>query len=222
MNKHYTIFLCIVISLIFILVTLGAYQNGINVGKKEVEKIDTRVTLIRVPDNVYTEVKDFSSIKYGTTETTLETEPFTYDKEDGFKPLDCALSEELQHYTYTLCKVYNVDFRLVMAFMYVESGYNAEAVSNTNDYGLMQINAISYDYLHRNLGISSLLNPYQNIHSGIFIIHTLFEKYGDATKVCMAYNHGEGSAADLWNAGIFSTEHSRRIIEKYAEYCENS
>lgn len=215
-------FFASILSIIIILTCaiLGAYSLGFNTGKKEIEKIDTRVTLIRVPENVYAEVKDFNSIKYDTTGAALETEPFHYNKDNGFKPIDCALSEELQRYTYSLCEIYSVDFRFVMALMYVESGYNAEAVSSTNDYGLMQINAISYDYLHRNLGISTLLNPYQNIHSGIFILHNLFEKYGDAAKVCIAYNHGEGSAADLWEAGIFSTEHSRRIMEKYQEYCK--
>lgn len=68
-----------------------------------------------------------------------------------FTPLDCALPEELQEFTFYLSKGYYIDFSFVMGLMYCESSFQTEIVSGTNDYGLMQINACNNEWLAEDL-----------------------------------------------------------------------
>lgn len=135
-----------------------------------------------------------------------------------FTPLECELSEDLQEYTYYLCKDYEVDYCFVMGLMFTESAFVADSISITDDYGLMQINACNADYLEDKLGIADLLEPYQNIQAGLYILKGLFEKYGNESLVCMAYNMGEYGASQLWDSGIYSTIYSEKVIAKAQEY----
>lgn len=141
--------------------------------------------------------------------------------EADFIPIDCKLSYELQEYTYYLCQAYYIDFNFVMALMFTESSFNAAAVSATNDYGLMQINACNHKQLEDKLGITDIMEPYQNIRAGLYILRGLFEKYDDASRVCMAYNLGEYGASVLWDKGIYSTSYSNKILAKADEYASN-
>ena len=151
------------------------------------------------------ELTDLSNFKYEKT---------VYD----FVPLDCELSDDLQEYAWMLCESNNVSFSLLMAIMKQESGYNPHLISNTNDYGLMQINKINHEWLAEALGITDFLDPKQNIKAGVYILKLLFEKYDDTKKVLMAYNMGEGNAKKYWEGGIFETEYCEKVLINLSEY----
>ena len=156
---------------------------------------------------------------YGTRDgKTLTDDGFLVSKESDFTPIDCALSEELQEYTYYLCQAYYIDFDFAMALMFTESSFNTDVVSTANNYGLMQINACNFAELEKQLGLSDIKEPCQNIRAGVYILRGLFEKYDDAAKVCMAYNLGEYGAAVLWDKGIYRTAYSDKVINTAAEY----
>lgn len=131
--------------------------------------------------------------------------------------IPCELGIEEQEFVYYLCENYNLDYYFVMALMYVESGYNPNIISSTNDYGLMQINACNHAWLSKELGITDFLDPYENIKAGCFVLRLLFEKYQDPSIVAMAYNMGEDGAQRLWNNGIYSSAYSKKIIARQAE-----
>ena len=138
---------------------------------------------------------------------------------------DISLSAELQEYTYNRCEELGlvapgVDYPTVLALMSKESGYTAEAVSGTGDYGLMQINTVNHGWLREELGITDFLDAEQSIDAGTEMLARLSEKYGDPHKVLMAYNMGEGGAAKLWAQGITSSEYSRDIMALRAEILE--
>lgn len=94
----------------------------------------------------------------------------------------------------------------------LKAAFNSKAVSSTNDYGLMQINAINHkentDYL----------DPYDNVEQGIKALHKLAKKYNEADLVLMCWNCGETGARKLWEQGIYSTEYSRKVLETKLEY----
>ena len=161
-----------------------------------------------------------TSTPYGTRDgKALRGEPpYEYLSDSDFVPIDCGLSEDLQEYTYYLCEAYYIDFEFVMALMYTESSFNADIVSGTNDYGLMQINKCNHAELTDKLGITDLTEPYQNIRAGVYILRRLFEKYDDAAKVCMAYNMGEYGASVLWEQGVYETAYSNKVLAKADEY----
>lgn len=138
--------------------------------------------------------------------------------EYDFVPIECELPYELQEYTYYICKAYYIDFNFVMALMFTESSFKTDVVSSTNDYGLMQINACNHKVLEDKLGITDIMEPYQNIRAGLYILRGLFEKYDDASRVCMAYSLGEYGASVLWDKGVYSTSYSNKILAKADEY----
>ena len=95
----------------------------------------------------------------------------------------------------------------------VQAGnFQADVISTTNDYGLMQINQKNHEWLSNAVGVTDFLDPYQNIQAGIYILGTLFEKYDDPHKVLMAYNMGESGASKLWDQGIYQSKYSQRVI----------
>lgn len=129
-----------------------------------------------------------------------------------FESWDIPLSDDLQQHIHSLCEEYNISYAMVVAMIDVESNFNSKAVSSTNDYGLMQINAINHkentDYL----------DPYDNVEQGIKALHRLAKKYNEADLVLMCWNCGETGAKKLWKQGIYSTEYSEKVIEKKLKY----
>ena len=139
----------------------------------------------------------------------------------SFIPLpDLSMDADLQEFTYYLSAAYEVDYSLILALIDVESGFNPTAISSTGDYGLMQINQCNAGYLQERVGAADLLNPYDNIKGGVYILRGLFEKYGDSARVLMAYNMGERGAARLWGQGIFESNYSKSVLQRQADFNE--
>ncbi len=136
-----------------------------------------------------------------------------------FKEVDIPLNKDEQEFLYILSKDYKISYPLLLGLIDLESSFNRDEISSTNDYGLMQINAVNHEWLKRNLEFNDILDPYNNIRSGTFILSQLFNKYnGDETKVLMAYNMGEGGAKKLWDRGVNESAYSRRVLEKKLKY----
>lgn len=161
------------------------------------------------------EPKNEPVVLYGTIEYVESTNMHEWETDADFQAVDCVLDVDVQEFTYYLAYGYKIDFYLLMALMEQESLYKADTISGSGDYGLMQINKCNHEWLSEELGITDFLDPYQNIMAGTYEIYRLFEKYGDTNKVLMAYNMGESGARKLWNQGIYETEYTRSIAEKY-------
>ena len=112
-----------------------------------------------------------------------------------FRRLDVPMDSVLQEFTYDLCWRHKIDFTLIMAMIKVESNFKPDAISETDDYGLMQINKINHPRLVAKFGITDFLDPHANIVAGTSIVKELFNKYHTPEKVLMAYNMGEAGAA---------------------------
>lgn len=160
----------------------------------------------------FSEVEPYGTIDGKTFNWGL-AENWTSGAELGFIPLEVELDEELQEFIYCLSYGYNIDYAFVMGLIEAESTYQVNAVSSTNDYGLMQINTVNHNWLKEKLGVTDFLDPYQNTRSGIYILRNLFEKYEDPEKVLMAYNMGETGAKRLWDKGIYETDYTNKVIK---------
>lgn len=132
--------------------------------------------------------------------------------EQTFIPLDVPLEKSLQKDIFYLAHSYDLEFTFVMGLIQQESGFNPSIVSETKDWGLMQINEINHSWLKDTLKINNFLNPYQNIQAGMYMLSELFEKYQKPHAVLMAYNLGETGAKRLWKQKIHSTKYSRNIL----------
>lgn len=135
---------------------------------------------------------------------------------------DVPLSDSLQRYIYEICADENVPVTLVMAMIEHESGFDPEAVSPTDDYGLMQINAVNHEWLKEEYRCADMMNPYQNVFCGISIISSYIDKYGELDKALMAYNMGNYGAQKAWKNGVTNIAYSEEILSLMKEYEEVS
>ena len=133
--------------------------------------------------------------------------------------LNVPLDEDLQDYIYALCNKYGIvdNYTLVYALIEHESAFDSTAISKTDDYGLMQINICNHEYLREELGIVDFLDPYDNVHGGIYLLSTLLHKY-DASAALMAYNMGEDRANKLWRRGVYTSTYAMRILDLEEKY----
>ena len=122
---------------------------------------------------------------------------------------DVPLSHDLQDYIRELCNENGIPMSLVIAMIDVESSFNPNAVSSTDDYGLMQINKCNHGWL-RKQGVTDILDPYQNVYGGITILSQCYN--GNMSKALMSYNLGTGGASELWSEGVYSTYYSRLVL----------
>lgn len=131
---------------------------------------------------------------------------------------DVPLSHRLQDFIYEMCAEEHVPMSLIIAMIDHESKFNPEAVSATNDYGLMQINEVNHDRLEEQYQCADMFNPYQNVFCGIKVIGSYIATYEDYTKALMAYNMGNYGAKKAWANGITSTAYTDLILGLMQEY----
>lgn len=128
------------------------------------------------------------------------------------------LSHNLQRYIYEVCADENVPVSLVIAMIDQESKFDPEAVSETEDYGLMQINTINHEWLAEEYRTADMLDPYQNVFCGIKMIGSYIQNYKDYSSALMAYNMGDYGAKKAWENGIKSTSYSEGILALMQQY----
>lgn len=161
-----------------------------------------------------------STRKYGDSDVLEEEISIDWSKNDetNFKPIDIDLDENIQEFIYLLCEGYNINYSFVLALIDQESSFTINAVSETGDYGLFQINEVNHEELKNKLGITNVSDPYENTRAGMFILRKLFEKYKEPAKVLMAYNMGETGAKILWDNNVFSTSYTDRVLKLQKKY----
>lgn len=123
------------------------------------------------------------------------------------------LDYDLQMTMQACCEKYGVPYALALAVADVESRFDPTATSGTNDYGLMQINQVNHGWLLEQ-GIDPM-TPAGNIEAGVLFLSDYLTAYGDPELAVMAYNCGPSGAQNLWAAGTYSTDHSRKVMDRF-------
>ena len=120
------------------------------------------------------------------------------------------LETKYQNYLWKMCKKYKVTkyYKMLMAQMYHESGFNQNCISSTSDYGLMQINSCNHKWLSKKLGKNNFLNPYTSIEAGVYMMSGYLKKYNDVQMALVCYNMGESRV----RKGTYSTVYSRGVL----------
>ncbi len=118
---------------------------------------------------------------------------------------------------------YNVDHRLVLAIMKVESDYRPHVVSHAGARGIMQIHPSLARGLAREAGIQyrsaeDLHDVRKNIRLGTHYIALLIELFDDLPTALFAYNVGHHKAIRLLAMDINPhTYYTRRVIAEYEQ-----
>lgn len=140
----------------------------------------------------------------------------------AFQPSgDIPLAPALQEYARAKSAEYGVRYEVVLAVMESESLFNADIRDNVNrdgsrDRGLMQINECNWSWLREEYGLD-INDPADNIEAGILLLAMLQEKHGGEELALVAYQCGSGRMAAM---GLTTTENSRRVLRRAAEYQE--
>ena len=103
-----------------------------------------------------------------------------------------------------------------MAIAEVETHFDPDAVSSGGDYGLMQINACNHKWLSE-MGID-VMTYEGNIEAGIYIISQHLSNYKEPELALMAYNSGPTGAKQLWDAGTYQTDYSRKVMAAFEHW----
>ena len=124
------------------------------------------------------------------------------------------LEEEYQRYLLELAGEKDIDPRLILAVMFVESSFDAATVGDDGEsFGLMQVQPKWHGERMERLGVTDLLNPEQNAAVGVDYLAELIEKYGDEEMALVAYNAGPTGAYEIWFCrGVYSSDYSQKVM----------
>jgi hypothetical protein len=125
-----------------------------------------------------------------TPEVTPPPEPAEEVKAVVTYPV--PLSQEIQDYVVQTCLEYEVSPCVVFALIGVESGYDASKIGdNGRSYGLMQIYASQHTGRCARLNTVNLLDPKQNVLTGIDYLAELLAT-GHDIEWCLSWYNGHG------------------------------
>lgn len=117
--------------------------------------------------------------------------------------IDRALyPQTYSEYVTKYAEQYDVPVNLVYAVIRTESSFDPEAVSSAGAVGLMQMMPSTFrwltdDMLGESLADEMLYDPETNVRYGVYYLRRLYDRYGDWTTACAAYNAGSGRV-DGW------------------------
>lgn len=137
--------------------------------------------------DIYMYIDDDGGIHFTNVPTSDESKYVLYVKG---KPLHLESKNSESRYDHIILEAsdkYDIPFHLLKAIIKVESGFNPDAVSKKGAVGLMQIMPDT----NKDLNISDLYNPRENIMGGTSYFKKLLNKFnGKLTLALAAYNAG--------------------------------
>lgn len=145
--------------------------------------------------------------------------------------IECLYSnwdDDLKEYAMDVCEDYQVPYSMVNAIIWSESRYRANAVgenaNGTQDWGLMQLNDVTFDFLSDAVGIDSmedLLDPKTNIHAGVALLSYHRQWADNDTEMLMCYQMGQGAFARYKKSGGEVTQRASYVLAQGEYFTEN-
>lgn len=130
------------------------------------------------------------------------------------------LSARFQCWIDDMCKEYGISTNVVMGVIWKESNFQIRIMGDHGEaYGLMQIQKKWHKARMKKCDAEDLLNCYDNVHVGIDYLAELYKIYnGNWHKALMAYNGGQAYADKRVKRGIYSSDYSRKVMNKANQY----
>ncbi len=137
-----------------------------------------------------------------------------YTIPDEFKRTGGYLPDIVQVYTYSLCKQSSIRYSLALAIIEIESGYQYDALSDTNDIGYMQVNYKWQQDKMPDMTEKALYNPYVNIGVGIRYLAELSEEFSTEEAVLTAYHYGvSGAYSRCYQDASITSDYAEKVLE---------
>lgn len=145
-----------------------------------------------------------------TSETVVETDETIVE---GYVDHGCVehvrydipLDDELQDYIIETSEERGVDPAIIIAMIKRESQFDIDIIGDKGKaFGLMQIHPRWHSDRMEKLGVTDLLDPYQNVTVGIDIMAELLDGGKSVEWALMVYNGGYATANRHMEAGTLS------------------
>ncbi len=109
--------------------------------------------------------------------------------------LDAAQARSISEVVLRESEDYDLDYRLVLAVMKVESNFRLDAVSSRGARGLLQVRPSLAKYIAQDVGIQwrgakTLDEPDKNIRIGVHVLSDMLERFETTVAALHAYNVG--------------------------------
>jgi soluble lytic murein transglycosylase len=132
---------------------------------------------------------------------------------DKLKAIADTVYEEAQEY--------DIDYRLVLAVMKVESNFKGDAVSKRGARGLLQIKPSLAKHISKKAGVSikgtaCLHEPDKNIRLGVSHLSWLMDKFENVKSALHAYNAGIGKVRQVASEeDAPNTRFTKKVLSEY-------
>jgi soluble lytic murein transglycosylase len=128
--------------------------------------------------------------------SVITSEIVQYLKDKKVRASDEKL-KKIAHSVYDEATEYEIDYRLVLAVMKVESNFKSDAISKKGARGLLQIKPSLAKHVSKETGVTikspkCLDEPEKNIRIGVSHLSWLMEKFENLNTALHAYNAGLG------------------------------
>jgi soluble lytic murein transglycosylase len=132
--------------------------------------------------------------------------------------------DKLKAVVHTVCdqsKQHDLDYRLALAVITVESNFKHDVVSPKGARGLFQIKPSLAKYIARDAGVTwngtqCLQEPDKNIKLGIYHLSKLVEDFKNLSTALHAYNAGTSKVkARLAGKGEPKSAFTKRVLKEY-------
>jgi soluble lytic murein transglycosylase len=160
----------------------------------------------------------------GKDATTIKSKIVDFLKSKRVKATDERL-KTIADTVYEEALECDVDYRLILAVMKVESNFRNEAVSKMGARGLLQIMPSLAKHLSKDTGIAvkgtkSLHEPEKNIKLGVNHISGLIEKFENLNTALHAYNVGSHRIRNKASKEYSpNTPFTRKVLHEYDQIC---
>lgn len=137
-----------------------------------------------------------------------------------------AKMKTIANSVYEESQKYDIDYRLVLAVMKVESNFKNEAISRKGARGLLQVKPSLARYIAKDTGMqlkeaSSLHEPERNIEIGVNYLSKLMDMFENITSALHAYNAGPGKVKKVGaNDDAPATFFTRKVMNEYQQIIE--
>jgi soluble lytic murein transglycosylase len=130
---------------------------------------------------------------------------------------------EVARTMYDASRRYDVDYRLVLAVMDVESDFRHDVVSEAGAIGIMQVKPVVARTFSQEVGIpykrDVLRCPHANVRFGVYYLSWLSRHYDNDYAVLYAYNVGYTRARqNMQRSSEPKTGYTVKVMEEYERY----
>lgn len=132
--------------------------------------------------------------------------------------------EDLKEYTKELCKKNDIEYKYILAIIWNESRFQSDAQSrlgNSYNYGLMQVNSITFDFLNEEIGLENveeLFDPKTNILAGVTLLNYHRKFVDNNEDMIFRYQVGEGNYNEMKKNGINSIPVLKNVLNKAEDF----